>query len=234
MCPAALAFETYAHTSFLAPIYDRIKVNKVVRKTNGTLFDTNPPSIWRQRKGPEADTAWDRVGSYLPPIVVSSKEIEALGKDPKNTVRMPESYGYGPDAYLASVESFHHIHCLDKLRREISYKHYWEKEEGPYPGSELHEAHTSHCIDVLIQSLMCTGSVDMITYNWVEGRDMMMADFNNNKVCKDFDAVLKWVDENGVRMNETQIRGMKPPPGAMRVPNEFVGHEVGGYSGHDH
>lgn len=189
--------------------------------TNGTLFDTKPPSIWRARTGSNADAAWDRVGSNAPPIVITAKEVEALGKDPKKVVRFPDDYGYGPDAYLASVESFHHIHCLDKLRKEISYKHYWQDSEGPSPGSAMHEAHTSHCIDVLIQSLMCTGSVDMITYNWVEGRDMMMPDFNNNKVCRDFEAVLGWVNDNGVHFNETQIRAMKPPPDAVRVPNEL-------------
>jgi hypothetical protein len=156
--------------------------------------------------------------------VITANEVRAIGKDPEKAVRFPEEYGFGSDAYMASVEVFHHIHCLDKLRREISYGHYWEGTEGPAPGSKLHQAHTAHCIDVLIQSLMCTGSVDMITYNWVEGRSMVMADFNNNKTCRNFDALLGWVNENSVTMNDTSLRALSPPPEAVRVPNEFEGH----------
>lgn len=182
--------------------------------------------MWRVRIGDEADAAWDRVSSVVPPIVITADEIRAIGKNPETAVKFPEEYGYGPDAYIASVEVFHHIHCLDKLRKEISYAHYWEKEEGPAPGRALHEAHTSHCIDVLLQSLMCTGNVDMITYNWVEGRSMMMPDFGNNKVCRDFDSLLGWVNENGVHMDESQLKAMKPPPGALRVPNTLhMSHE---------
>ena len=122
---------------------------------------------------------------------------------------------------MASIEVFHHIHCLDKLRREISYAYYWEEKEGPAPGGKIHMAHTSHCIDVLAQALRCTASIDMITYNWVEGREMMFPDFANNKVCRDFDALLGWVDKNGVQMGESQLRAMTPPSGARRIPNPF-------------
>ena len=122
---------------------------------------------------------------------------------------------------MATVEVFHHIHCLDKLRREISYRHYWEEVEGPAPGSAMHEAHTMHCIDVLAQALKCTGSVDIVTFNWVEGRSMMFPDFENQKVCRDFDAILGWVNANGVEMDNARLKAMTPPPDAIRVPNPF-------------
>ena len=204
-----------------APVFDRFKIPKISRTTNGTLFDTKPPSIWRARTGKEADIAWDRIGSTVPPIAITADEVRAIGKNPDTAVRFPEEYGHGPDAYMASIEVFHHVHCLDKLRKEISYKHYWEKEEGPAPGGKMHEAHISHCIDVLAQALRCTGSVDIITYNWVDGRDMMFPDFENHKVCRDFDALLGWVDENGVQMDESRYKAMKPPSGTQRIPNPF-------------
>ena len=158
--------------------------------------------------------------------MITAAEVRAIGKNPDTAVKLPDDYGYGPDAYLGAIEVFHHIHCLDKLRKEISYKHYWEKGEGPAPGTAMHEAHTSHCIDVLAQALRCTGSVDIVTFNWVEGRDMMFPDFENNKVCRDFDTLLGWVDENGVKMGEDNLRALKPPAGALRIANPFdKGHE---------
>ena len=121
------------------------------------------------------------------------------------------------------MDAFHHLHCLDKLRREISYAHYHEAEEGPSPGSELHEAHINHCFDVLAQALRCTGSVDMVTFNWVEGHRMPQPDFNNRKVCRDFDALRGWAVENGVDTEAFFRAADKPPPGAVIVP-EFHPH----------
>lgn len=115
------------------------------------------------------------------------------------------------------MDVFHHLHCLDKLRREISYKHYHEADEGPYPGSELHEAHINHCMDVLAQALKCSGSVDMVTFNWVEGHRMPQPDFNNQKVCRDFEALRGWAVENGVDKQALELLG-HPPPDAVIVP----------------
>lgn len=112
------------------------------------------------------------------------------------------------------MDVFHHLHCLDKLRREISYKHYHEATEGPYPGSEMHEAHINHCLDVLQQALRCTGSVDIVTFNWVEGHKLPQPDFNNKKVCRDYEALRGWARENGIADGALDmLRG--PPEGAV-------------------
>jgi hypothetical protein len=106
--------------------------------------------------GTEADAAWEAIGSNIAPIVINSADVVALGKDPAVAVKVPN---LGSDAYIAGVEVFHHLHCLDKLRREISYAHYHEAEEGPSPGSKLHEAHINHCLDVLAQALKCKQTI---------------------------------------------------------------------------
>ncbi|KAK3216805.1 hypothetical protein GRF29_1g1051339 [Pseudopithomyces chartarum] len=167
-----------------APVFDRFNIPKVTRTTNGTFWDTDPPSIWRARTGSDADAAWDSIGNTVQPIIITTSDVRQLGKDPNTAVRAPAELNLGPDAFIAGMDVFHHLHCLDKLRREISYKHYHEATEGPYPGSEMHEAHINHCLDVLQQALRCTGSVDIVTFNWVEGHKLPQPDFNNRKMLR--------------------------------------------------
>lgn len=123
------------------------------------------------------------------------------------------------------MDVFHHLHCLDKLRREISYAHYHEATEGPRPGSELHAAHIDHCVDLLAQALRCSASVDMVTFEWVEGHRLPQPDFSNRKVCRDFDALRDWTVKNGVDSERFFGAADGPPFGAVIVPEVKPGKE---------
>ncbi|CAI6332872.1 unnamed protein product [Periconia digitata] len=215
--------DSWRATSYYSPVFDRFKIPKLTKVTNGTFWDTDPPSIWRVRKGPEADKAWKAIGSNIAPIIISSSDVVKLGKDPKTAVKAPPEMNLGSDAFIAGMDVFHHLHCLDKLRREISYTHYHEADEGPRPGSELHEAHIDHCLDILSQALRCTGSVDMVTFNWVEGHRMPQPDFSNNKVCRNFEALREWTIANGVDSDHFFKAADKPPADAVVIP-EFRPH----------
>ncbi|WEW55740.1 hypothetical protein PRK78_001173 [Emydomyces testavorans] len=203
-------------TSFYSPILDRFEIPRIEKTANGTLYDTYPPSLLRIAKGPKADAEWFRIGSGVFPLVISSAEIHKLGKDVSLAVKIPEQHGFGPDAYLAQTEVFHLLHCLDMLRKEISYEHYYFPKYGKTPDAE-HNAHISHCIDILAQSIKCTSSTDVILFNWVEGWDQPFPDFTNKHVCKDFDALLEYVNENSVPVKVFQAM-KEPPEGYVRLP----------------
>ncbi|TDZ19358.1 hypothetical protein Cob_v007661 [Colletotrichum orbiculare MAFF 240422] len=215
--PAVSVQDHWKATSFYSPILERFDIPRITRTTNGTLYDTNPPSILRQRVGREADDEWHRIGDHVWPLIITADDVRKLGKDPGVAVKVPEALGYGADAYLAQTEVFHHLHCLDMIRRELSYEHYYEHTEGPKPGGAQHRAHVGHCFDVLAQALKCTSSADMITFNWVDKWEQPFPDFMNRKVCRDFDALLGWV--NGNAMDPRVFRQMKtPPPGWPVMP----------------
>ncbi|KAK1960957.1 hypothetical protein LY78DRAFT_536367, partial [Colletotrichum sublineola] len=209
--------EYWKATSFYSPILERFEIPKIERITNGTLYDTSPPSILRQGVGEEADKEWHRIGDHVWPLVIGAADIRRLGKDPRVAVKIPEELGYGSDAYIAQTEVFHHLHCLDMLRREVSYEHYYEPREGPRPGGAQHQAHIGHCFDILAQAIKCTGSVDMITFNWVENWEQPFPDFMNHKVCRNFDALLDWVSRNSMEPEVFQ-KMQKPPPGWPVMP----------------
>lgn len=187
-------------TPLLAPLLDLIDLDLHSRTFNGALRDNS--SIWRQRPSPEVDAAWDEIsGEKFQLITVSASDVLRSGKDPSVTLQAPISWGHGEGAYIAQIEVFHQIHCLNELRKEI-YKDYY------YSGdhlSEVHQSHKAHCIHMLLQALTCTSDVGIITHNWVhnerirEPKTRPMADFNVVKQCANFDKLLDWMRKAAVQ-----------------------------------
>lgn len=163
----------------------------------------------RKPQGEDADAEWNRISSHVFPILISSDEIRKLGKDPSLAVRVPDEFGFGSDAYVAQTEVFHLLHCLDMLRKEISYEHYYFPLFGNNPDAQ-HTAHITHCVDILAQFIKCQSPVDMILFNWVEGWDQPFPDFFNKHVCRDYEALLEYVNENS--LPKEIFEQMKEPP----------------------
>ncbi|KAF7585189.1 hypothetical protein BBP40_011806, partial [Aspergillus hancockii] len=168
--------------------------------------------------GPEADVEWNRIGSGVRPIVISSAKTRKLGKDPAKAVKIPEELGYGSDAYIAWTEVFHLLHCVDILRRHISYNHYYGSGFGDETERD-HHAHMSHCIEILAEDIKCSSKLDPILYVWVEGTKRPSPAFSNAHVCRDFVAVLNYINENAVPAEV--FDAMTEPPAGYEVVAEF-------------
>jgi len=164
------------------------------------LFDGDIASIYRQDPSPEVDEAWDML-IQAHTIVVNSSVIAAIGKDPTKTVRYPEEFGLGPDAYIAQFDVFHQIHCLDMMRRATNPEYYMKDQ----PITHQYNMHNTHCAHLLLQNLMCTANVDIYTYNWVQGQSKPFPDFNMYHKCRDFDAILDWHRKNHVHTEMYKI-----------------------------
>ncbi|KAK8014347.1 hypothetical protein PG990_007643 [Apiospora arundinis] len=137
---------------------------------------------------PEVDAAWDnitKVGYHA----VTSADVAKLGKDPTMTVRAPAEWGLGDDAHLVQLDLAHQLHCLDVVRKAMYPDYYAER-------ALLRGVHAQHCVDVLLQNLLCDASVDVYTHNWVETQRHPFPDMSLNRQCRDFDAVLAWHHEN--------------------------------------
>lgn len=164
---------------------------------NGALWDNT--SIWRMPPSPEVDSAWNHISAEdLQLISVSSVDVTKSGKDPSVCVKAPETWGLGSDAYIAQVEVFHQIHCLDELRKEIYYDYYYKS-----PPTDLHKGHKGHCVHMLLQTLMCNADVGIITHNWVHDDDYFepktrpFPDFSIEKKCRNFTKVMDWLRNKG-------------------------------------
>ena len=155
-------------------------------------------------------------------ITVTSQDIVLSGKDPSFATMAPLSWGAGDGAYFAQVEVFHQIHCLNELRKEMFPDYYYN---SSLPDDQR-LSHKSHCIHLLLQALMCSADVGIITHNWVHSEKLThpktrpFPDFNVVKKCRDFDALLSWVHEKGVKNVHEKMAKLRYPPEALIVPGE--------------
>lgn len=163
-----------------------------MEKVNGTLFNV-APSIYRSKWSPEVDSAWRSIAA-IKTWAISAEDIEKLGKDPSKTIKMPDEFGFGPDKYAVSLDIQHNLHCLNYLRKHLNYDYYYRTKFGDRLPI-LDENHRDHCIDILRQTLMCYSSLDLVTYNWVEGQPGPFPDFNINRRCRDHKKLLEWQEE---------------------------------------
>ncbi|KAF7532345.1 hypothetical protein G7054_g8011 [Neopestalotiopsis clavispora] len=181
--------------------------------------DNYRSSIYRQPPGPEVDQAWARIANSEM-IVIKTEEVIAIGKDPTLTVRAPEEWGFGPDAHLGVLDVFHQIHCLNALRRGVYYEHYFAPSMGDIK-TDVFFNHMGHCMSILLQNIMCSASLDVITHSeyprhlkatsyfelatganvvedWVKGHRLPVPDFSIQHQCRDIEAVVEWQAENSI------------------------------------
>lgn len=135
---------------------------------------------------------------------------------------------YGTGQYLASLDVFHQLHCVDLLRKSI-HREYYDKHEGSFAGAPeaVVQGHLQHCVETLRQTLMCHGDISLLTYNWVEGREMPYPNFNTIHTCKKWDTLTQWnmhrdvtVEwDNGVGkkmlsppLKPKDVKGLSTPP----------------------
>lgn len=197
------------------------------------------PSIYRQDPSPAVDIAWAKLGDTRL-IPLTADEVLAIGKDPKKVVKFPESFGLGSNAYAGRLDIFHQIHCLDALRREAYFEHYYG---SGFPGGynqtdKMHRLHLSHCVEYLLQSLLCQATTDIYTHMWTDAVEHPFPDFSVEHKCRNFGALKDWHDKNAVDVNN--FVDLKAPEGAKvhqmsrefkEVHGWFKGHEDTGMHG---
>ncbi|KAJ9228938.1 hypothetical protein DTO169E5_9027 [Paecilomyces variotii] len=219
-------------TSEYSPLLDRLDIPLTTWQMNATLLEPDPLPIYRQPPSPEVDRAWKRLAN-VNPIVVTREDVIKFGKDPDQAAKWPESFGFGDDAYIGRLDVFHQIHCLDWLRREAYFGHYFGKKWPPgTKPSDLHLTHLSHCIYLLLQNLMCNANVDVYTHYWADAQLNAFPDFNINHKCRDFDAILKWQEENSIDVDTfAEIR--RPPEYEPRIMSHRFKELFGWYKTHE-
>ncbi|KAG8670808.1 hypothetical protein FPOAC2_04111 [Fusarium poae] len=203
-------------TSFYSPVLDSINFKLRPIETEGGLFEAKNPSKWRNylKPDPAVDEAWEDLEN-IRVFPITESEVRRLGKDPELLVKFPPQYGLGDNAYMAQIDMFHQIHCLNLLRH-LAWAEYHRNGTAKKPFSELHWIHVSHCTDILMQNLMCSGNLDIITFNWVETQTNPFPDFAVNHQCRDFETIYEWQDKNSVP--KEWGRNVTRPEGAKQIP----------------
>ncbi|PLN79371.1 hypothetical protein BDW42DRAFT_186756 [Aspergillus taichungensis] len=167
---------------------------------NGTLFSPPHPSIARQEPSPDNDAAWRQ---YINTTIfqLSREEVIKLGKDPNTAARLdPEYWGVGDNVYYGKFDISHEIHCLDELRRATFAGYPGYHPEGHHDGTDdsVNWIHLGHCVDMLLQFLMCNADTAVLTMSYVEGQEAPWPDFNINRQCRDYNTLEEWAKTRAI------------------------------------
>lgn len=126
---------------------------------NGSLANT-PPQIYRLPPSAEVDAAWQRLANTQA-TPISGNEARKMGYDPSKLAKFSDFMGLGDDAYVVEIDVFHQIHCLNTLRMNMHFMHYYGDRFPDGVPDERHIEHVTHCQYALLQHLMCHGDVDV-------------------------------------------------------------------------
>ncbi|KAI9036331.1 oxidase ustYa family protein [Aspergillus affinis] len=166
---------------------------------DGNFLNNDPLSIFRQEPSLEVDIAWFKLADTRP-IPLTREDVLAIGKDPEKSVKLGLEFGLGPDLYAGRIDVFHQLHCLDALRQEAYFEHYYH---NTYPGgynqtTKKHRAHLSHCIHIILQNILCHANTDILTHIWTDAVDHPWPDFNIPHRCRDYRALMDWQHRHAV------------------------------------
>jgi hypothetical protein len=95
--------------------------------------------------------------------------------------------------YLASLDVFHTLHCVNKIRK-MYYSDYYH---DPNPLADQQE-HFDHCIDLLRQVIMCHGDVSLHTYSWIDELRVPWPSMQTEHQCRNWDTLMEWSEEHHI------------------------------------
>ncbi|KAM0452002.1 hypothetical protein ACHAPV_009725 [Trichoderma viride] len=146
--------------------------------------------------GPEVDKAWREISYDMGDQWMPKHDISKLDMpDTSLKVNHPIT---GEEGYRVGMEVFHHLHCLNLLRR-VTYKEYYEPLGGEFGhGPGALQAHTDHCIEVLRQNIQCNADIGLFTFYMIPDDPLAWPELNSKHVCRNFDKVRRWALDHSV------------------------------------
>lgn len=108
----------------------------------------------------EVDAAWQRLANTQT-TSISSEEARTMGYEPSKLAKFSDDMGLGDDAYVVEIDVFHQIHCLNTLRMNVNFMHYYGDIFPDGVPNAKHIEHVTHCQYALLQNIMCHSDVDV-------------------------------------------------------------------------
>jgi len=154
----------------------------------------NRTSIYQQPPSPEVDDAWNDLYNDFGISRIPKAQAALL---PNRTYPYARDEGY----YIASISVFHHLHCLNMIRKAL-YPEYYRKlfDEAQLAGF-LGREHIGHCVDALRQSLMCSSDVSVIVWQWEKETQRVHPQAEVVHTCRNFDKIRDWGLKNRAVMD---------------------------------
>lgn len=96
--------------------------------------------------------------------------------------------------YVAGLEMFHTLHCLNRLRMSL-HSDYYQFRGYEHFNDENHEVHLNHCIQQIQQYIMCAGDMTPLPTRYSAVLDRNYVDSDTTHKCRNFDRLKQWSDE---------------------------------------
>ncbi|KAI0113113.1 hypothetical protein F4814DRAFT_449560 [Daldinia grandis] len=177
---------------------------------------------WDKDPSDELDDQWEDL-LYALNIRVSPREMAQLGSNLTNRIQVD-----GGD-YLGVMGVYHHLHCLNNLRRIVHWDYYESRvadvgSTGPFgkghsgkpidpPMSKEYQAYiyhpTDHCINAIRQALMCHANTEIHTGQWIYDPDRPQASklgSHSVTTCVKWDSLNNWARSRALRSGEYTYR----------------------------
>lgn len=106
-----------------APVHNDIDLHIDHHVVDGELW-WNESQPFRQDPSPETDARWEElVGGHANRIFVSKEDWVKMGMDPEVGAQwIGDPTG---NTYMAEINVFHLVHCVDMLRQGAFLDYYW-------------------------------------------------------------------------------------------------------------
>ncbi|KAL2883807.1 hypothetical protein SGCOL_000955 [Colletotrichum sp. CLE4] len=164
-----------------------------------------PDNLLTGPPGPEADKAWEELEK---PFMLRFSEDE-MDRMQKTSLALKDGSGY-----IGYLESFHMLHCVKSAWKSQYMDHYGS-------GHSTKPGHLAHCLNVLIQGIMCNADTSIGTYHWkeggtIKGKEMMDIEANRtgHRQCTDFSKLQAWAEKRtldfDVHDTDKFLRTLKP------------------------
>ncbi|KAI1410527.1 hypothetical protein F5Y13DRAFT_201982 [Hypoxylon sp. FL1857] len=211
-----------------SPVLNFIDLPFSPKRVDARLYPnfSDPAAIYMGKPSKDVDDAWNRIEDNMI-FGITRDDVVRIGKDPGISVKFNPEWGQGDDLYMAEVDVFHQIHCLNSLRKALifNYEYYYYDLYGFEPPLGF-EVHARHCTSILLQSIMCHSDVEVVTHVWHESTPQPYPDFGVNRQCRDFDQLLRWKEESDLPHAHRKFGAYRAPEGATQVPAEPAEVEV--------
>ncbi|KAF7346863.1 hypothetical protein MSAN_01825700 [Mycena sanguinolenta] len=140
---------------------------------------------------PELDEMWHNLYKHGVSRITKDEAVRL----PNKTHPIPGDNGH----YIAELDVFHNLHCLDKIRMALDPDYYsdWRisTTNNFIPSQIDATAHILHCVDYVRQSLMCSGDTSMLVWQWHDAINKTTVEGNTAHTCRNFDNLLDWAKQ---------------------------------------
>ncbi|CAK3961171.1 Hypothetical predicted protein [Lecanosticta acicola] len=211
--------ETVAAVDYNSPLYGRLNPRLVDATPERSLWDDGS-SIYRHEPSPEADAAWEALVRWNP-ILISEDDMAHLDLPTKGAVKWPGDQS--GRSYVARMDIFHLLHCVNELRKG-NWFNYYQRNETLNPA---YYNHKKHCLDIIRQEIMCTGSMNVYRLVWSDHQKRPWPEFTIHRKCRNFDDIMDWYESH--RMSDEdfeQLPKMEKPEGEFAVPMPPEGVQI--------